>query len=337
MTQPYLSLPALPRPATTTGFGLGLRRFGTVLLAAFGLALGAHGQQRPAAGFFRADAAARTAAAASALAAAHPNGTALSLDEPGLRAALATAPPEARAGAAPLVLALPLPDGTVGRFALREAPIMEAPLAARYPQIKTYAGVGLDDATASVRVDMTPLGFHARVLSATGQGFSIDPLSATDTQHYLSGYHRDQDPAGAPQPLACGFVATAAEAQASAARVAAWRGAGGQARATGSGAQLRTYRLALVCTPEYALGRGNTVASVLAVEVVVLNRVVGTMERELAIRLVLVFLHLDRAYSQITFEKQICKRMIRMIARKAKIFCNHLKINCQMSTHVSVY
>ena len=288
MKQPYDGLPALLRPATNMGSGRSLRRYGVLLLAALGLALGAQGQQRPAPAFFRADAAARAAAVASPLAAAHPHGTALSLDEPGLRAALATAPLEARAGAVPLVLALPLPDGTSGRFALREAPIMEAPLAARYPMIKTYAGVGLDDATASVRVDLTPLGFHARVLSATGQNFSIDPLSAADTRHYLSGYHRDQRPGAVAQPLACGFVATAAEAQASAARVAAWRGAGGQARPTASGAQLRTYRLALACTPEYAVGKGNTVAGVLAGEVIVLNRVVGTMERELSIRLVLV-------------------------------------------------
>ena len=103
MKQPCHAPAARQRPETIAGFSPSLKRFSALLLAALGLALGVQGQQRPAPAFFRADAAARTAAVASPLAAAHPHGTALSLDEPGLRAALATAPPEARAGAAPLV------------------------------------------------------------------------------------------------------------------------------------------------------------------------------------------------------------------------------------------
>ena len=287
MTQPYHALAARQRPATIAGSGPGLRHYGVLLFAALGLTLGAHGQQRPAPAFFRVDAAARAAAIASPLVTDLTRASALTLDEPGLRAALATAPPEAQAGAAPLVLALPLPDGTSGRFALREAPLMEAPLAARFPQIKTYAGVGLDDATASVRLALTPTGCHAQVLSRAGQAFLLEPVGPTDTRHYLSyAPQAARRPAG-PAP-ACGSRASAAEQRASAARVAAWRGAGGPARATSTGAQLRTYRLALTCTPEYALTKGNTVAGVLAAEVATLNRVVGIMERELTVRLVLV-------------------------------------------------
>ncbi len=292
MKQPYHGPSAPHQPASLLNSRLGLRRLSGALLLALGLATSsAWGQAtRPGPDFFRADAAARTAAATSPLAATlvHARSQALTLDEPGLRAALATAPPESRAGAAPLVLALPRPDGTRARFVLREAPIMEAPLAARYPQIKTYAGVGLDDATATVRVDLTPRGFHAQVLGSTGAGFDIDPVSPTDTRHCLSYYPQDVTPAATGQPFRCGSEATPAQEQASTARVAAWRAAGGGTQARATGAQLRTYRLALACTPEYALTKGNTKLSVLAAEIVTINRVVGTYERELAVRLVLV-------------------------------------------------
>ena len=285
MTQLYHGPPTTQQLAAHTGWCPRLRRFRALLLA-LGLATAAHGQQRPAQNFFQADAAARTAADASPLATALTRPQALTLDAAGLRTALATAPPESRAGAAPLLLALPRPDGTLVRFALREAPVMAPALAARYPMIKTYAGIGLDDATATVRLDLTPRGFHAQVLAGSGQSFFIDPVNQTDGQHYLSFYRKDMNRAAAGQAMACGFAPTAAEVKASAARVAA--STSGARTALSSGAQLRTFRLALSCTPEYALTKGNTAMGVLAGEVTTVNRVVGVYEKELAVRLVLV-------------------------------------------------
>ncbi|RZK98762.1 MAG: hypothetical protein EOO62_25910, partial [Hymenobacter sp.] len=176
------------------GHGLSALLRPRLLLGAFGLllALMAHAQQGPApAGFFADDAGARRAAATSPTAAALTDSRALTLDEPGLRAALATAPLESKGSAAkPLVLTLPLPDGSSARFAVREAPIMAPELAAQFPKIKTYVGVGLDDAQATVRLDLTPQGFHAQVLSIKTGDFFIDPATKTDTKHYLSFWKR---------------------------------------------------------------------------------------------------------------------------------------------------
>ena len=288
MRQLYHNQFAARQPVFLAGVRPGLRQLTAVLLLTLGLATSpAQGQQqRPDGGFFQPDGAARAAALASPLAATLVRSQALALDEPGLRAALASAPLESRAGAVPLVLALPQPDGTAARFALREAPVMEPALAARYPQIRTYAGVGLDDATATVRVDLTPQGFHAQVLSGTGSGFIIAPARPTDTRHYLSYYRQDVKPTAGPAP-SCGTVTTPAEAKASAARVAAWRAGGGRVQARATGAQLRTYRLALACTPAFSAACGNTMDDVLAVQATLLNRINGLFERELTVRLVL--------------------------------------------------
>jgi hypothetical protein len=241
--------------------------------------------QRALPAYFQEDAAARTAA--SPLARALFSARSLTLDAAALRAALAPAPLESRAGAAPLVLALPLPNGGTARFAVREAPVMAPALAAQFPAIKTYAGVGLDDPSASVRLDFTSQGFHAQVLTGGGQSFYIDPVTRTDTRHYLAFYQTDMNRAAAAAgpAMTCGFQPTQAEEAASAARVAA---AGTAARALASGSQLRTYRLAVAATGEYTAFHGGTVASAQAAIVTTVNRVVGVYEKELAVRLVLV-------------------------------------------------
>ncbi|WP_310396415.1 reprolysin-like metallopeptidase [Hymenobacter sp.] len=286
MKKPYKRRLATPRPAPTATPRTNLNRAGAFLVLLLSLALGARAQPRPAANFFRADGAARAAVPAATWAAV-PSAQALTLDLAGLTAALATAPLETRAGAAPLVLVLPLPNGRSARFAVREAPIMAPALAARFPLIRTYAGVGFDDATASVRLDVSPRGFHAQVLAGAGASFYIDPASPTDARHCLSFYKKDMNRAVAAARGTCGFAPDAAALQAATQRRLA-RAAGGAAVAVSSGPILKTYRLALACTPEYALVKGNTVASVLAGEVATVNRVVGVYERELAVRLVLV-------------------------------------------------
>ncbi len=260
------------------------------LLAASGLLLAtlvAPAQQRPGQSFFVEDGAARAAAGASAEAMALTRYRALTLDAGGLRAALATAPPAGRAGAAALVLALPLPDGSSARFAVREAPVMEPSLAAQLPDIRTYAGVGLDDATATVRLDVTAHGFHAQVLSDATGTFYIDPARPGDQAHSLSFWKRDMNRAAAGNAVpTCGFAPTAADLSAARARRAAATASGPLARS--SGGTLRTFRLAVAATGEYTAFHGGTVALAQAAIVTSVNRVVGVYEREVAVRMVLV-------------------------------------------------
>ena len=147
---------------------------------------------------------------------------------------------------------LPMPDGTFQRFRIAESPIMAAQLAAKFPQIKTYIGQGLEDKAATLRFDWTPSGFHAQVLSPAG-AVHIDPYWKGDTTV-------------APARVA-GAVA------------------GG---ASPSGPELRTYRLACAATGEYTQFHGGTRAAGMAAIVTAINRVTGIYEVEVAARMVLV-------------------------------------------------
>ena len=191
---------------------------------------------------------------------------------------LAEAPGEREADLATggAVLSLPLPGGGFGRFRIVEAPIMAPALAARYPEIRTYRGQGVDDPHATVRLDTTPHGFHAAILSPEGNVY-VDPLSRGDVDHYLSYFTRDARNEAAAE-FRCGATADAAPPLPK---------SGGEPRVP-SGSELREYRLAVAATGEYTIFHGGTVGDGMAAIVTAMNRVNGVYEREVAIRMNLV-------------------------------------------------
>ena len=87
-------------------------------------------------------------------------------------------------------LELPLPDGTFEEFVIVESPMMEAALAQKFPEIKTYSGYSLKNPSTTVRLDFTQKGFHAMVLSPEGT-FFIDPYSTTTIEYYISYDKKD--------------------------------------------------------------------------------------------------------------------------------------------------
>ena len=292
----YFSIPdSAGQPRSECNWGHRIRLLGRALTLLLASALlwpwpgKAQAQADKSPSFFRDD----TAPAANrAVGAARPPGRALLLDTALLRTTLRQAAPagsSARGGTG-LVLALPQPDGSTARFQIYESSVMAPALAARYPQIKTYSGVGLDDPTASIALDFTPLGFHAQVLSATAGTSYIDPVGNVATVRYRSISRQDLY-TNAPAGFQCGTD--------------------GPGASSGNGLNpgplalkttvvrppviKRTYRLALACTPEYAavftdkqLNDFDNRNLVLSAMLKTINRVNGIFERELAVHLELI-------------------------------------------------
>ena len=181
----------------------------------------------------------------------------------------------------PAVLSLPLPDGGNNNFRIIESPIMAHELAARYPEIKTYLGQGIDDPTATVRFDVTPAGFHAMILSA-GRTVYIDPYSRGNIRYYISYFKQDVLVDASRRFEEIGVLDPNSEMAREISRIVA-------SGAVGSiGEQLRTYRLALASTGEYTIFHGGTVAAGLAAMVTAMNRVNGIYEREVSVRMELI-------------------------------------------------
>ncbi|HSF43407.1 MAG TPA: M12 family metallo-peptidase [Thermoanaerobaculia bacterium] len=198
------------------------------------------------------------------------------LDRAGLDALLSRAPREGKAAAAgaPPVITLPLPGGTYARFAVVESPIMEPALAARYPQIRTYALAGVDRAALRGRLDASPRGVHAIVLGAGGTVL-VDPVAGGDGATYRSAFDR-------AEPVVCGVEEAVAGSGAGLTNLAL------AAVSNPNGDTLRTYRIAIATTAEYYQARGGNDLDVLASIITVLNRVDMVYRAELAITFVLV-------------------------------------------------
>ena len=197
------------------------------------------------------------------------------LDAPQLAARLAAAPPETRPAAA-VALELPYPDGTLHRFALTQVPVMAPALAARYPQIRTYAGRGLDDPAATVRLETAPAGLHAQVLRSSG-AFSVQADPAAPDR-YLS--RADTIP-----EFDCRALAVPGRAQGARDVL----GGTPPLPPAAYGSQLRTLRLAMAATGEYTTNLGGgTVAGTMASMVTLVSQLNAVYERDLALRLELV-------------------------------------------------
>lgn len=202
---------------------------------------------------------------------------AFNVDQASLRAALDPVPKEfsQEAKIALGEISLPMPDGTLARFKIVESPVMAPELAAKFPEIKTYLGQGVDDPSASVRFDVSPSGFHGQILSPKGAVY-IDPYWRGDAVLHTSYYKRDYRKADGFQCLVPGDDAAPAQPRAEADALAR------------SGTNLLTYRLACAATGEYVAYHGGTVSQGMSAIVTAINRVTGVYEVELAIRLVLV-------------------------------------------------
>ena len=196
-----------------------------------------------------------------------------SLDARQLAARLAAAPAETRPADA-VALELPYPDGTLHRFAITRVPVLAPALAARYPEIQTYAGRGLDEPTATVRLETAPAGLHAQVLTPGGEALAL-ALDPAAPGRYLSR----------PETIPY-FDCRALTVPGQAGRPQSGVGAAPPAP---YGSQLRTLRLALAATGEYTqnLG-GGTVVGTLASMATLVNSLNAVYERDLAVRLQLV-------------------------------------------------
>ena len=182
-------------------------------------------------------------------------------------------------------LVLPFPDGNgeFNYYRIYEAPVMHQELSAKYSNIKTYVGQDVNDASAVIRFSITPFGFHNMLQSAKGASYT-DPYTR-DLQTYMV-YKREG--LTTSRSFHCDVVDNGNQ-----------KSILQPPSIASSDGVLRTYRLAMACTIEYAAFHVNAAGlndgtlaekkeAVLAAMVVTVNRVNSIYERDLSITLELV-------------------------------------------------
>ncbi len=200
--------------------------------------------------------------------------------------------PARNTGVSNVIIDLPTNNGVLQHFRVYEASIMEPALQAKYPNIRSYAAQGIEDPSAVARFSVTSVGVNVMISSPKYSTIYIDPYTS-DKNYYIS-YNISSVPAY-PGNFEClsednEVIDMPAETR------------------NANDGKLRTYRLALACTGEYAqrhLTLQNVPpaapdpvkkAAVLSAMNVSMTRVNGIYEREVAVTMVLVANNTDIIY-----------------------------------------
>ncbi|WP_296385131.1 immunoglobulin-like domain-containing protein [Winogradskyella sp.] len=162
------------------------------------------------------------------------------------------------------ILSFPNSEGKLERFSIKEASVMHPDLQARFPEIRSYVGQGVDDASSVLRFSLSPEGFSGMLLSANGNNTFIEPINQGSNNYVVFSRNNRVD-------INNDFECTVIEQiNQSLNTNIAFRNA--------DDSILRTYRLAVSATGEYTQFHGGTKAQALAAIVTTMTRVNGIFE-----------------------------------------------------------
>ncbi|MFI2743009.1 reprolysin-like metallopeptidase [Zhouia sp. PK063] len=182
-------------------------------------------------------------------------------------------------------IAFPVTNSTFENFTILETHTLSPALAAKYPNIKSYVGTSTTT-HKTIRFSIDTFGFHGMVLNDENSTF-INPIAGSSNQYNLS---QKSDYTNEP------FLCKADELSARSSNETMLQARDGSV----NDGTLRTYRLALACTGEYAqfqisqAGLGATAttaekkAAVLSAMNTTMTRVNGIYERDLSITMQII-------------------------------------------------
>lgn len=173
---------------------------------------------------------------------------------------------------------IPMPDGTFKVFRVVSSPVMEKELYQKYPNLRSFRGVNVQNPREVIRFDLGPYGFHGLIITDLGM-VQLDPFNREAPDFYVSYYTDDYQSDTYDGIQLCG-VENEDELKAP-------KRTFGMQRFDHEPMLLRQYRLAMACTPSWASSRG-TVEKCLADMNTMVNRANLIYEKELAIRMILI-------------------------------------------------
>ena len=199
------------------------------------------------------------------------------LDMNNLKSALTGAAQRGSSAISGSVVSFPNAEGVLENFTVYESSNMEAGLASRYPEIKSYYGKGIDDPTAVIYFSISPLGLQTMELSADNPAVFIEPYT-TDLSSYA--VYQKSDKTNSLTKFECSVLENAKHSINS--------GTGTLARPNADDGMLRTFRLALSVTGEYTVYFGGTKALALAAMNNSMTRVNGVFEIDFGVHMNLI-------------------------------------------------
>ena len=194
----------------------------------------------------------------------------------GLKAALKNAPLKLKADEkSELIITFPSANGMMENFKVSEKSNFDPILAAKYPEIKSYVGQSLENPTNLIYFSVSPLGLSSMEINSDDSAVFIEPYTKDATSYVV---YKRSDKKDDLTKFECSTIED----------VKNQIGSNSTARPNADDALLRTFRLALSCTGEYAVYFGGSKAQALAAMNATMTRVNGVFEKDFSARMVLI-------------------------------------------------
>lgn len=172
-----------------------------------------------------------------------------------------------------LVMSFPNEDGTFENYKILESSVMHPDLQAKYPEIRSYVGYGVDSPSSYMRFSLSPQKGLSAIVLGKKDAVVFEPQPSNSNQVKVSKksnlYESDV--------FSCKTLSTIAKTTSK---------SSGLKDADDS--LKRTYRLALSVTGEYAVYHGGTLPLVNAAIVASLNNITAVFENDLNVSMQLI-------------------------------------------------
>lgn len=178
-------------------------------------------------------------------------------------------------------IAIPMPDGTTRLFSLSQTQTMSPKLAAKFPDIKSFAGVDISQPDNTGRFDLSPEGFSGMFKYQEQWVFLTFDKDATENR-YVSYFAKDERRQTRQHPVQPDYLLMPTLA-----RKYALQETSAKLSARPNGDSLTTYRLAVSASGEYTRENGGE-AGALAEIVRMVNRMNQVFLADLSIQFELV-------------------------------------------------
>lgn len=184
------------------------------------------------------------------------------------------------------IIQLPNANGKLVRFSIKETSYLASGLAEKFPMIKSFSAQGIDNPSSSAKISIGKDGVHAIIFSANEGTSYINPYTK-DYKEYI--IYKKSSLASIKDEFLCEVEDTVQEKNISPSQ-----------RKNADDGNLRTYRMAIACTGEYAQfhinnqGVSSTAsdtekkAAVLSAMNTTITRINAVYEKDLAVRMIIV-------------------------------------------------
>lgn len=175
-----------------------------------------------------------------------------------------------------VIVSFPNADGVLEQFKIQESSNMDAALALKYPNIKSYIGQGIENPTAKIYLSISPLGLQTMTIYGDKSATFIEPYT-TNLNTYT--VYKKTDKQASLTKFECRLIQNIQDDVVS---------DGALLRPNADDGNLRNFRLAMSVTGEYTTYFGGTKALALAAINNTMTRVNGVFENDFGVHMNLI-------------------------------------------------